>query len=278
MLHEVPRLPEAVPKGPSLPHTAPHTPSNRQTGIPLLPPPNFQLISISGDIRSLRSTLAAMPQPPTVTPAGTPSSTDKLPPSLARNPVQADIIEGVSLSYSFGESQLESKLSSTSGKSTAYTLPRYAPRTLRQMYGILSGDPQSRLSWQLNVNKAKGFYTKRDRYKGFYTRWFIDWWLFEIICWILSAVLMAVILAVLAHYNGKPIPHWTLGMTLNAFISVLSGFSRAALLLPVAEALGQLKWIWFTKKPRQMIYFEDLDSASRGPWGSFVLLARSKEM
>lgn len=117
-----------------------------------------------------------------------------------------------------------------------------------------------------------------EKAKGFYTKWFIDWWLFEIICWLISAVLMAVILAVLAHYNGKPIPQWNVGMTLNAFISVLSGFSRAALLLPVAEALGQLKWTWFTKKSRPMYDFELLDSASRGPWGSFVLLARSKGM
>jgi hypothetical protein len=89
---------------------------------------------------------------------------------------------------------------------------------------------------------------------------------------------MIIILSVLAHFDGKEIPQWKLGITINAFISILSGFAKSALLLPTAEALGQLKWNWFSKKPRTMMDFEVLDSASRGPWGSFVLLARTKGM
>jgi hypothetical protein len=88
---------------------------------------------------------------------------------------------------------------------------------------------------------------------------------------------MLIIAVVLIHFNKKRVPDWK-GLTLNSFISVLSGFGRAALLVPAAEALGQLKWNWFSRKPRQMMDFELLDSASRGPWGSFVLLARTKGM
>jgi Protein of unknown function (DUF3176) len=102
--------------------------------------------------------------------------------------------------------------------------------------------------------------------------------MFEILCWVFSAICMAVIMGVLVGYNGKAVPHWKMGLTLNSFVSVLSGFGRAALLVPTAEALGQLKWNWFTKQPRRMMDFELLDSASRGPWGSFVLLARTKGM
>ena len=68
-----------------------------------------------------------------------------------------------------------------------------------------------------------------------------------------------------------------LGISVNAFISIFSGFAKSALLLPTAEALGQLKWSWFTNK-RRMLDFEVLDSASRGPWGSLMLLARTKGM
>lgn len=64
-------------------------------------------------------------------------------------------------------------------------------------------------------------------------------------------------------------------MLTSAFISIFSGFAKSALLLPTAEALGQLKWTWFTKK-RTMIDFEVMDSASRGPIGSLMLLMRSK--
>ncbi|KAL5372495.1 hypothetical protein DPSP01_013457 [Paraphaeosphaeria sporulosa] len=78
------------------------------------------------------------------------------------------------------------------------------------------------------------------------------------------------------HQNGR-IPKWPLGLTLNAYISVLSKVASAALLLPVSEALGQLKWSWFQgARSKKMWDFEIFDNASRGPWGSFLLLVRTK--
>jgi hypothetical protein len=50
----------------------------------------------------------------------------------------------------------------------------------------------------------------------------------------------------------------------------------AALILPVSEALGQLKWSWFQQNSKQMWDFEIFDNASRGPWGSLLLLLRTK--
>lgn len=118
--------------------------------------------------------------------------------------------------------------------------------------------------------------TRVEKVKGFITRWFAEWWLLEIISWGFSALCMALILTVLLHFNGRPLPH--LGfLTLNSLISILSGFAKASLLLPTAEALGQLKWVWF-RKPKKMADFEIIDSASRGPWGSIVLLANTKGM
>jgi hypothetical protein len=87
---------------------------------------------------------------------------------------------------------------------------------------------------------------------------------------------MIIIAIVLWKYDGKAIPKWKMGITINAFISIFSGFAKSALLLPTAEALGQLKWNWFRRSEKKMMDFEILDSASRGPWGSFVMLARTK--
>ncbi|KAF2877161.1 hypothetical protein BDV95DRAFT_140700 [Massariosphaeria phaeospora] len=102
-------------------------------------------------------------------------------------------------------------------------------------------------------------------------------WLIEIISWLLSAACMAGILAVLVVYKDKRIPNWPLGLTLNAYISVLSRIASAALLLPVSEALGQLKWSWFQgSSSKKMWDFELFDNASRGPWGSLLLLVRTK--
>ncbi|KAF2653136.1 hypothetical protein K491DRAFT_603420 [Lophiostoma macrostomum CBS 122681] len=107
-------------------------------------------------------------------------------------------------------------------------------------------------------------------------------WLMEIISWSLSALCIAAIVIVLHHYQHQPLPKWPLGLTLNAYISVLAKFASAALLLPVSEALGQLKWSWFQtnsgkdKQSKKMWDFELFDNASRGPWGSFMLLLRTR--
>jgi hypothetical protein len=105
-------------------------------------------------------------------------------------------------------------------------------------------------------------------------------WLLEILSWLFSALCMAVAIGVLIYLKDEPLSKWQLAertpLTLNAFISILSKMAGAALLLPVSEALGQLKWSWFLEHSKQMWDFEIFDNASRGPWGSMLLLIRTK--
>lgn len=105
-------------------------------------------------------------------------------------------------------------------------------------------------------------------------------WLLELISWIFSALCMSAIVGVLIYLQDDKLSNWTLdkrtGLTLNAYISVLSKMAGASLILPVSEALGQLKWSWFLQHSKQMWDFEIFDNASRGPWGSFLLLIRTK--
>ncbi|KAJ6283197.1 hypothetical protein J3E71DRAFT_378601 [Bipolaris maydis] len=108
----------------------------------------------------------------------------------------------------------------------------------------------------------------------------IERWLLEIVSWLISAICMAAIIAVLVVLKDKPAARWPfdkMGLTLNAFVSVLSRIAGAALLLPVAEAIGQLKWSWFIRgESKKMWDFEMFDNASRGPWGAFLLLIHTK--
>jgi hypothetical protein len=101
-------------------------------------------------------------------------------------------------------------------------------------------------------------------------------WLLEIISWTISAVCMGAIVGVLLYLEGDKLPTLPLGLTLNAYIAVLSKIASAALLLPASEALGQLKWSWFQGDSKKMWDFEIFDNASRGPWGSILLLIRTK--
>jgi hypothetical protein len=127
---------------------------------------------------------------------------------------------------------------------------------------------------QDNSNFAQRFEKRIWKYNE--SRNVVKRWLLEIISWILSALCMAGIVGILIFLKDEKLPNWPFGLTLNAYISVLSKIAGAALLLPTSEALGQLKWSWFQDTSKTMWDFEIFDNASRGPWGSFMLLIRTK--
>jgi hypothetical protein len=79
---------------------------------------------------------------------------------------------------------------------------------------------------------------------------------------------------ILASLKDQPLNKWPLGLTI---ITVLSKIASAALILPISEAIGQLKWSWFHgKESKDAFDFEIFDKASRGAWGSVLLLLRTK--
>jgi hypothetical protein len=81
------------------------------------------------------------------------------------------------------------------------------------------------------------------RLRDFVVEFFVEWWLLEIMSWCFAAICMGSVIAVLGYYNGRQIPNWPLGITINGFISVCSGFAKSSLLLVTCESLGQLKWV-----------------------------------
>ncbi|KAI0102719.1 hypothetical protein GGR51DRAFT_526750 [Nemania sp. FL0031] len=111
------------------------------------------------------------------------------------------------------------------------------------------------------------------RYKSSGEIW-SDTWLWEILSIVLSGVCFALTLALLKIYDQRAPPQIIYGITLNALISILTTFSKSALLVVVAGAISQLKWRWFQNmNGRSILDTQLFDDASRGPWGSVVLLA-----
>ncbi|RAR16511.1 hypothetical protein DDE83_000076 [Stemphylium lycopersici] len=99
-------------------------------------------------------------------------------------------------------------------------------------------------------------------------------WLFEIISITTSAICMGTIIGLLYYLDDQSLGKWPPGLTI---ITILSKIATGALILPISEAIGQLKWAWFHgKKSRDAFDFEIFDKASRGAWGSFLLLYRTK--
>jgi len=102
-----------------------------------------------------------------------------------------------------------------------------------------------------------------------------NWWALELVSWVCSACCLTAIAIVLAMHNDAPLPRWPLHITINAFVSFFSTLTRVSMSLPLAEAISQLKWIWF-ERGRELHDFQSFDSASRGPLGSLQLLGRTR--
>lgn len=97
------------------------------------------------------------------------------------------------------------------------------------------------------------------------------WW-GEIFWSFASVLLVLAIVALLYWAERKPLPRWPLGFTLNTAVALLATLCRACSVVPVGEALAQMKWNWFAEgKPRPLRDLGIVDKASRGPWGGIVM-------
>ena len=102
-------------------------------------------------------------------------------------------------------------------------------------------------------------------------------WLWELGSLLVSTASVGAIIVVMMHYDNEPLPSWKYGLTINGLISILAVLAKSSLILPIAEAISQLKWHWYWKQKRPILDFQVLDAASRGPWGCFVLLLRPRQ-
>jgi hypothetical protein len=101
------------------------------------------------------------------------------------------------------------------------------------------------------------------------------WWLWEILAITSCVACLLGVTITLRVFDGKPLPEIPFGISLNTIASFLGTGIRTTLLLVVSSTLGQLKWLWFYKKERELQDLQIFDEASRGPWGAMVMLKTS---
>ncbi|KAF2470249.1 uncharacterized protein BDR25DRAFT_343429 [Lindgomyces ingoldianus] len=82
------------------------------------------------------------------------------------------------------------------------------------------------------------------------------------------------ILHMLSTIDNKPLSDWKY-MEPNSLAAAYSTIIKASILYPVAQCIGQLKWIYF-ENPKQLSLLQTFDDASRSPWGAAVLLWKTK--
>ncbi|KAE8396437.1 hypothetical protein BDV23DRAFT_168242 [Aspergillus alliaceus] len=104
----------------------------------------------------------------------------------------------------------------------------------------------------------------------------LDYWVWEITSCVGALVALFAIIGVLLEYNGKSIPDWPYGITVNSVLSWIVQVFNACVLGAVSKCISQFKWIHLSKADRPLSDIDHYDSASRGPLGSITFIWRSK--
>ena len=92
------------------------------------------------------------------------------------------------------------------------------------------------------------------------------WWGFEIAALVLAFASFVALILVLQRWDKRSQQQWSYShLTLNDLVAILSTVTRASLLVPVAGAISQAKWTWYSApRGRALESFEVIDQSSRG--------------
>ena len=101
-------------------------------------------------------------------------------------------------------------------------------------------------------------------------------WLFEAASSLLAMGLLIAIVGIFISMEGKPLSDWNARVSLSATISILTTAYTTALMHGVSSFIAQLKWLYFKDGPKRLSHLETFDGASRGVWGSILLLTNVK--
>ena len=121
-----------------------------------------------------------------------------------------------------------------------------------------------------NYSVARVNSIRSTKARGLYFGW---WW--EVYATSLSVASTIAVIAVLISVQRKPLAEWKMSIQPNSLVAIFSTIAKSALLVPIAECISQLKWTYF-ESPRTLSQLQVFDDASRGPWGSLVLLWKTK--
>ncbi|KAF4616234.1 hypothetical protein G7Y89_g15173 [Cudoniella acicularis] len=162
--------------------------------------------------------------------------------------------------------------------------PRDRHSTSISTHNSVEKPPSSRSSANSNSNSRRN----RTKYgvvgnsahsaRDLYHRWVTDSWLLELGGLGLTLLSMGALVVTLMVYQNKAPPQWRWGLTLNSLLSILSQVVALSITAILASALSQQKWLWFRNSTRSLKDFGRFDDASKGPWGSLVLLCSKSRL
>lgn len=98
-------------------------------------------------------------------------------------------------------------------------------------------------------------------------------WSWELASLGLATCFTALTIAILSYMHDKPQSHWKLSIAPNSLVAVFSTLAKSALLFPLAECIGQLKW-HYHEGARALSEIDEFDRAGRGPWGACTFIVK----
>ncbi|KAI1457436.1 hypothetical protein F4805DRAFT_178983 [Annulohypoxylon moriforme] len=98
------------------------------------------------------------------------------------------------------------------------------------------------------------------------------WWWWEILAVFLSIACMCGLVGFLIRIDNLPLQQWNLPIEPNSLMAALITIAKASMMVAVASCIGQLKWRHFMIRSQRLSDLQLFDDASRGPWGSAMLL------
>ncbi|RMJ10846.1 hypothetical protein CDV36_009539 [Fusarium kuroshium] len=97
-------------------------------------------------------------------------------------------------------------------------------------------------------------------------------WNLELFALISSTVSLSSLIILLAYQDNEPLSTWTVPLSLNTVVSILSVIIKTPLAFTVGTCIGQGKWAWFSKRQGPLSAFVAIEEAGRGPLGSLTLM------
>lgn len=88
----------------------------------------------------------------------------------------------------------------------------------------------------------------------------------------LSLISTALLIPVLLKVDDLAVEKWPYAILPNTLLSILTNVTKTAMMVPIAACLSQMKWDHFQYRANPLDHLQLYDDASRGPWGSFILL------
>ncbi|KAL9624462.1 MAG: hypothetical protein Q9160_001425 [Pyrenula sp. 1 TL-2023] len=105
-----------------------------------------------------------------------------------------------------------------------------------------------------------------------------------------SVLGLAALIGLLAYFNGRDQRTWHTGtaITLNAVVAAIATVTKSSLVFVISSCLGQAMWNWYamprqgsrrsSRHGRPLKDMQDLDEASRGTYGSLLLLVKLRSI